>query len=434
MRPATFIPDDPKLDLKALAPEVFWAYRDLSVRKGWRNVWTPSVPKTMKLYGSELWKALRDGDVEAVRKELTEENMEEEGGLWGWTPLHYACCKGKVEVVQLLLDKGASVRARSDDNRYPLSMAMEYGHLDCAEALLKNSKTFVMEETLFQCVERDSLEGLKLLLQYDQSTSPLDGDLLLQASQNGNLAMTTFLIQERGVRVTELHRALGSSGECITALLNAGVSPHVADKYGVTAVHIAAAFGMIEPLKALLAFDPTVLRKATVEGFMALELAVLGRRVASVQTIMQCKASNGVDWMIDIDDRTYLKRGHDALCLACAIPSPDVEVVEALCQRMEFDSHLTWTLQTPLHLARHSQECSEILRKHGCRICKHGLENCTKTVTGTSFAEQQWWHCITCGLVGDLGVCVYCLNKCHAGHKTVGPMFSGFFCDCKTLH
>lgn len=347
-------------------------------------------------------------------------------GPWGWTPLHFAAQRGDVGIVMALLKKGANIRARTDDDRYPLSMAIKAKHYECMEALLKWTSHAIMDEMLFACVEDDNLPALQLLIKYDTSTSPYEDDLLIQASQNGNLDMVRLLM-ERGVRARNLHYALGSNGACITELLNAGTNPHAADKFGVTAVHIAAAFGIVESLKALLAFDPTVLKKRTVEGFSALELAVLGRKVECVQLIMQCKALNGTDWMVDVSDT---HGGFNALCLACAIPEPCAEIVAALCREMEFDSHLSWTLQTPLHLARHSPSVSQVLRNHGARICKHGLGGCCNTIMSSKYAVQQWWHCKTCGFTGNMGVCVYCLDKCHQGHETEGPFFSRFFCDC----
>jgi ankyrin repeat protein len=45
----------------------------------------------------------------------------------GWAPLHYAACGPDVEVMRLLLDKGAAIDARSPNGDTPLMMAARYG-------------------------------------------------------------------------------------------------------------------------------------------------------------------------------------------------------------------------------------------------------------------------------------------------------------------
>ena len=51
----------------------------------------------------------------------------------GWTPLHYACARGHLEVAQYLLANGAIVDALSPSNTTPLMMAVQSGN----EALVK---------------------------------------------------------------------------------------------------------------------------------------------------------------------------------------------------------------------------------------------------------------------------------------------------------
>lgn len=58
----------------------------------------------------------------------------------GWTPLHYACCcagKTSTQVVQLLLEKGASVDMQGRDGTAPIHCAARAGHLEMVEMLLE---------------------------------------------------------------------------------------------------------------------------------------------------------------------------------------------------------------------------------------------------------------------------------------------------------
>jgi uncharacterized protein len=54
----------------------------------------------------------------------------------GWTPLHYACTNGHVEIATFLLDKGAAVDARSPNETTPLMMAIRAGNIQLARLLL----------------------------------------------------------------------------------------------------------------------------------------------------------------------------------------------------------------------------------------------------------------------------------------------------------
>lgn len=53
----------------------------------------------------------------------------------GWSPLHQVAAHGREEIAKLLVEKGASLTAKSEDGRTPLEMARAKGH-EGLEALL----------------------------------------------------------------------------------------------------------------------------------------------------------------------------------------------------------------------------------------------------------------------------------------------------------
>lgn len=55
----------------------------------------------------------------------------------GWSALHYAASGPRPELVQLLLEQGATVNARSPNGTTPLMMAARYGSEDSVRLLLK---------------------------------------------------------------------------------------------------------------------------------------------------------------------------------------------------------------------------------------------------------------------------------------------------------
>ena len=54
----------------------------------------------------------------------------------GWTPLHYACAKGQLEVAQFLIANGAIVDSVSLGNTTPLMMAVQSGNEQVVKLLL----------------------------------------------------------------------------------------------------------------------------------------------------------------------------------------------------------------------------------------------------------------------------------------------------------
>ena len=55
---------------------------------------------------------------------------------------------------------------------------------------------------------------------------------------------------------------------------------------------------------------------------------------------------------------------------------------------------------------------------------------CTFAVTQKSFMTQYWYHCYTCGLAENTGVCSICAKVCHKDHELAFSKYGAFFCDC----
>ena len=55
----------------------------------------------------------------------------------GWTPINTASSNGHIEVVKLLLEKGADITIASDSGWTPLNSASDNGHLAVVKLLLE---------------------------------------------------------------------------------------------------------------------------------------------------------------------------------------------------------------------------------------------------------------------------------------------------------
>ena len=63
--------------------------------------------------------------------EVDEDELVSKAGPDGWTPLHYACHKGHMQVTQTLCTRKACPNIESNDHWTPLQLAVYHGHVDC---------------------------------------------------------------------------------------------------------------------------------------------------------------------------------------------------------------------------------------------------------------------------------------------------------------
>src|SRR6266850_1177135 len=157
-------------------------------------------------WGADLLDAVRKGDHKAVRALLengADVNAKESRG--GQTALMWAVANKYPEIVKLLVEHGANVRARSKGDFTPLLFAAQQGDVE-------------------------------------------SGRLLLEAGADVNE-------NRKKDRMTALMvAAAGGNNEFSVLLLDKGANPHLIDEIGYTALHYAASDEKrVELVKALLA-------------------------------------------------------------------------------------------------------------------------------------------------------------------------------------
>lgn len=88
----------------------------------------------------ELIAAVKEGDVGKAR-ELCDASADiDQQDEHGWTPLNWAAGQGNVELVRLLLQRGADVTRTGRDNRTPLMIAKAASRKEVAEILTEAEK------------------------------------------------------------------------------------------------------------------------------------------------------------------------------------------------------------------------------------------------------------------------------------------------------
>ena len=122
----------------------WWTHRTLSSRSSSSLVslkLRKLAAKASQIFYKDIFSAVWEGNTDLVKsfieseKRLVQASDESEYG-GGWKPLHYACYKGFIAIVEMLLDAGASVNATNDCGFTPLFYASQRGHIDVCSILM----------------------------------------------------------------------------------------------------------------------------------------------------------------------------------------------------------------------------------------------------------------------------------------------------------
>ena len=87
-----------------------------------------------------------DGNLPVVKALVLQRNAKVDH--IGWTPLHYACTKGHLEVAQFLISNGATVDSLSLGDTTPLMMAVQSGNEELVGFLLAKGADLKLKNSL----------------------------------------------------------------------------------------------------------------------------------------------------------------------------------------------------------------------------------------------------------------------------------------------
>ena len=236
---------------------------------------------TVRMTAQRLGRLIAEGDTDAVRTAVGDSPRllsapVERAGQGGWTPLHVAVAEAQVEVVRVLVAAGADLGARTEHDRTPLHVALEF-----APQLVTVLRELGAPVDAPSAAYLDDVEELARQLDGGAPlTDPASGVDLLSWAALGGAASTARLLLARGADADggALHAA-SSAGhlELVRLLLDAGADVDAHDPHtGRAPLHAAVAAGPVgdapEVVRVLLAAGADV-DATTSDGASALDIS-----------------------------------------------------------------------------------------------------------------------------------------------------------------
>lgn len=220
---------------------------DKNKLKNIKNVLAPTLERNYP----PLILAIKEGNLSRVYEllETTDPNLIFKDDV---TPLYYATQLGKVDIMRVLLEKGANVNATRKNGMTPLFVAASKGYLDAFQLLLDydadpNSKRNDGLTPIFVVLQKNRLNMLEVLLSKNRD--------IQQAIEDGYIPLSTpinvnHVINDSGV--TPLYTAIEIGDiEMIQVLLNTGADPN-REVYDSTLLFKAIEIGRLDIVEALL--------------------------------------------------------------------------------------------------------------------------------------------------------------------------------------
>ena len=224
----------------------------------------------------------------------------DENDLYDNTPLHLACSQGHMKSVEVLLNLGASIENKNEDERTPFLLAAKKGHNEVVEFLLKR---FENKDNLKNKSDGDSNPASPLAPSRTQIRTNLVNDsdedensaLHLAASKSMTNTVEVLLKFKADVRKRNMKgwtplesAAAAGSYKCVLRLLDAGAEVNPISKGDDTPLHLAAMKGHTIVTKLLLERGAKVSSKNK-DKKNALDLAIQYSNISVAKVILDSK-------------------------------------------------------------------------------------------------------------------------------------------------
>ncbi|KAK2806719.1 hypothetical protein FQN50_005713 [Emmonsiellopsis sp. PD_5] len=349
-----------------------------------------------RLRGRALHLAARCGHESTVRLLVAEKAPLDSVDGNGAAAIHHAAERGLDKIAQMLLELGANPCRKQHDGQNPLDLALANGHGSIAELLIKHGASYydVHHSTLSRVAARGDEACVRILLKskatqypqvqkftvYDKAISEQDIPLysnednsasrgqgvfpaLHEAVIGGHLAIATLLLEHGAdpnaidlCDLTPFHFAAlrypppppDEEDAMLKLLLDANASPYPHDKFGQTALHLAAQRGNI-PLIRHLARVPRTVDTPDFRGRTPLLYAVINRQHQAVRELLDAQADPDKRDKLDIWPLLVAHRGDPVSTQMLEDSGGDM--IDVMCHmRQKTDEHKKTPNKWPYHL------------------------------------------------------------------------------------
>ena len=301
---------------------------------------------------------------EALKKLVDSQDID------GNTMLHYVVKFGNAEMVEDLLERGASLNIENGKRYTPLNLAISYGKNEIIKVMLEKESHRSYSATtrdrsnkvdlhsiralIFnRSIDEDLIIGLisKELTRDDLNKKDQGGNTPLHfAAAYGRLEIVKFLLENKAdsslknnegktaLQIADSNKIYSNSPGVYINIVNALSPISKMNEKGNTALHFDASDGKIEKVKDLLTkgADPDM---HDIEGNVALHFAVASNQFEAVELLLKYKASPNE---ANIEKTTPLH---------VATVRGNFEVVKLLLAHGADNSLMNIEGHTPLHLA-----------------------------------------------------------------------------------
>ena len=239
--------------------------------------------------------------------------------VYGRTPLHYACMRGRLAMAQKLVAASpATIDFKDHDNFTPLIHSIVRNRIDCVRLLLSHNAKIDPESDgdhipLNLACQHESTEVIGLLLRRNAKLLPDAEGLFPQhlVARSSNTADLLLLLKRHGADLDQrdklyqwtplFHAASEGRQECLRALLENGADPDALDEKGLTATYYATWEGHLGCVDLL--WERSGRRKAERVGSAKFGPAVAPQVLSGTTTAMELTPpglSNEVDGIPDL--------------------------------------------------------------------------------------------------------------------------------------
>eukprot|EP00741_Cyanophora_paradoxa_P015539 tig00020902_g15000.t1 len=258
------------------------------------------------------------GNLEGVKRYLAMDVDVDSADYDGRTALHLAASDGHIDIIHLLIDRGANLNAKDRYGGTPVIDAVRHKQDEAAALLIRFGASACFEDVatmLCTAAADGDIDALRRLVEcgVDPGTPDYDGRTALHlAACNGNQAAVEYLIQQ-GVDLSPLDRNKGTPLQdavrhgyhhIAELLLRSGAEMKVENASGMLCN--AAARGDVETLKVLLRYGLPI-NDGDYDGRTPLHLAAAEGKLQCLEYLLQ----NGAD--VAAVDRWNGNALHDAV-------------------------------------------------------------------------------------------------------------------------